>query len=257
MKRGRTGQPEALLRLYRGHLHRLFHLFLISDAIALLASGVGWAGERPQTITTSFGQSMTARQQLSYSVAPPTKRRDDAVSDAGSRRSGYIDHRLYSPGRVPQNCIVPGDLRKRSLCSADPLYDAIGANNLAAVRKYARDAAGEYKDVPYLCWAIAKHSSMEVLQILLDNGADVNVRYHPGSHPPQGETPIMGAATYGTPEAIRFLLRHGAKLQARNGIGLNLLLAYGADPNASNALGQTAFKAWGYADRCWAGSRSA
>jgi ankyrin repeat protein len=128
-------------------------------------------------------------------------------------------------------------LRAKSACTSDPLYDAIKAHDIAAVRQNAKRAAGKYLDAPYLCKAIFERCPAEILQVLVDHGADVNLRYYDVEHEAQGKTPLMDAAGHGNSEAIRFLLKHGANLQARNQKGMTALMyAAGAWHNESKKV---------------------
>jgi len=63
----------------------------------------------------------------------------------------------------------------------------------------------------------ASQARLEVIQLLLDHSAYID------AESPNGTTPLMMAAQYGTPEAVK------------------LLLEAGADPSLKNALGLTAF----------------
>ena len=63
----------------------------------------------------------------------------------------------------------------------------------------------------------ASQTRLDVIQLLLDNNAYID------AESPNGTTPLMMAAQYGTPEAVK------------------LLLEAGADPTLKNALGLTAF----------------
>ena len=51
---------------------------------------------------------------------------------------------------------------------------------------------------------------MPMLELLLEHHADLN------APSPNGTTPLMMAAGYGSPEAVRYLLSRGANAQLRN-----------------------------------------
>ncbi len=92
---------------------------------------------------------------------------------------------------------------------------------------------------------------------LLGQGADAETRFT-GIDTAKGSTPLMWAANWGFPEMVRFLLKHGASIEARDDEGLTalmyaasakdrgntevleILLAAGADTKAATAGGETA-----------------
>jgi uncharacterized protein len=106
----------------------------------------------------------------------------------------------------------------------------------------------EYEGASLLGHAAAI-SSLEVIQVLLKHGAEVN-SYDSRS----GTTPLM-AATHREVEVVQALLDAGAEVNARNAYGctaliyaarvgspevVELLLQAGADPRAITHLGETA-----------------
>ncbi|MEX0677784.1 MAG: ankyrin repeat domain-containing protein [Pirellulales bacterium] len=91
-----------------------------------------------------------------------------------------------------------------------------------------------------------RRGDQALLESHLREGAPVNVRTSDGT------TPLLLAALYGTPEAVRSLLDHGADPNAVNKNGasalvfaagdsekVRLLIDHGADVNARSALGNT------------------
>lgn len=96
----------------------------------------------------------------------------------------------------------------------------------------------------------ARSRKTDLVQFLLDSGADVNSR-----DPQQGWTPLLSAVNSGSLENTRLLLRKGADANARDNSGqaalwyaailgntgfIALLLEHGADVNARNNAGRTA-----------------
>src|SRR4029077_864280 len=53
---------------------------------------------------------------------------------------------------------------------------------------------------------------LRFIELLLDHGADVNFRYPTGS----GNTPLMGAAIWGSKEIVELLLSRGADVSLKN-----------------------------------------
>jgi ankyrin repeat protein len=96
----------------------------------------------------------------------------------------------------------------------------------------------------------ARSQKTDLVQFLLDSGADVNSR-----DPGQGLTPLLSAVSSGSFENARLLLRKGADANARDNSGrtalwdaaisentglITLLMEYGADVNTRDNAGRTA-----------------
>lgn len=56
----------------------------------------------------------------------------------------------------------------------------------------------------------SKHNNINIIKLLLDNGANINAINH------WKTTPLMYAYVYGHLEVIRFLLKHGANMNMIN-----------------------------------------
>lgn len=93
---------------------------------------------------------------------------------------------------------------------------------------------------------------LDIVDLLLKNGADVNARERDSR-----ETALMEASDAGHSDIVALLLKNGADVHIRNGNGqtalhlaikedhrkiLPLLLAAGADPYAQNGRGETGFE---------------
>jgi palmitoyltransferase len=82
---------------------------------------------------------------------------------------------------------------------------------------------GESLETP-LHHALAGGADIEVLRLLIDSGADVNLKTSPGvysynfygSTPTRGETPLHRAAAFAPIESVRLLLEAGADRAARD-----------------------------------------
>ena len=98
-----------------------------------------------------------------------------------------------------------------------PLMMAALKGHLELVRKLiARDA-----DVNKPGWAplhyAATNGHVKVMELLLEHHAFIDAQS------PNGTTPLMMAAHYGSPEAVKLLLEAGADTQMRNELGLSAI----------------------------------
>jgi ankyrin repeat protein len=109
-----------------------------------------------------------------------------------------------------------------------------------------------------LLWFAAIRGNIEMAELLLSYGADVNAAgggVAEGSPiPPQGIRPLHGAAEHGHVSMIHLLMKHGADVNSKGRFGLTplhqaaykgrqeaaeVLLAYGADINTRTRDGET------------------
>lgn len=75
------------------------------------------------------------------------------------------------------------------------------------------------------------HGHLEVMRLLLDRHAYID------AESPNGTTPLMMAAHYGTPAAVKLLLEAGADPMLRNSLGLSAIdFAHGANRKESAEL---------------------
>ena len=63
----------------------------------------------------------------------------------------------------------------------------------------------------------ATAGNVPIIELLLDNSAYID------AESPNGSTPLMMAAMYGTPEAVKVLIQAGADLNVKNQLGLSAL----------------------------------
>src|SRR5262245_29674340 len=96
-------------------------------------------------------------------------------------------------------------------------------------------------------YAALRADDLSHLETLLKQGANPNLADE------RGLTPLMYAATVGSPAGMRILIEKGADVNAKNAFGstalmwsatdiqkTRLLLEHGADPNLSSKAGRTA-----------------
>jgi ankyrin repeat protein len=63
----------------------------------------------------------------------------------------------------------------------------------------------------------ATAGNVPIIELLLDNSAYID------AESPNGSTPLMMAAMYGTPESVKVLIQAGADLNVKNQLGLTAL----------------------------------
>ncbi len=139
---------------------------------------------------------------------------------------------------------VPGEL---------PMRDAIVAGDVAAVAALLDAGADPTSDwgagVTAVHWAAAR-DHREIVALLVENGANVNVRTD------AGQTPLLLASTSASYDTVTWLLAHGADptissyalptqnalhdaAAAGNADAVRALLDFGVDPNVRDANGST------------------
>ena len=136
--------------------------------------------------------------------------------------------------------------REDGLCYTATLEG--NAANVAAYLKRGADIARLTRSS--LLTDVAKRGHIEVLRVLLDEGADVNYAW-----PDTGITPLMEAARHGRLDTMRFLLQRGASIgktpderfrtmawavRSDNADIVNLLIDEGVEPDACSPDGHSA-----------------
>jgi ankyrin repeat protein len=132
---------------------------------------------------------------------------------------------------------------------ADPIHDAARTGDLAGVQaELDKGVEVDVKDIhvrPPLHHAVV-WGGKEVVELLIDNGADVNAKVDVF-----GNTPLHLAASGGHEEIVELLIANGPDVNVKNKNGTTplhnavtkeiaeLLIANGADVNAKDTWGQT------------------
>ena len=101
--------------------------------------------------------------------------------------------------------------------SSKDLWTAARTGDLQAIKHYIKtggdiNALDKTFQVSAMSWS-ALHGQTEVVQLLIENGAEVNIRSGDGT------TPLHSAAFLGRTDVVKFLLDNGADVKARNNDG--------------------------------------
>ena len=115
------------------------------------------------------------------------------------------------------------------------LWHAARTGDLRAVKRYIAEGADvnapdESLSISPLAWS-ASYGQTEAARLLIQNGADVNIKDDKGS------TPLHGAAVFGRAGVARLLVENGADLQVRNGDGGTPADALYLDWKTTNFIG--------------------
>ena len=141
------------------------------------------------------------------------------------------------------------------------IHRAVENGNIKAVKQYLaagvdvniEDDSDRYKFTPLLI--AAQYNQMEIAKLLIDKGANVNVK------DADGDTPLKSAAYAGHKEIVELLIAYGADVNLKHSLPsdrtleadtplheatgenhkeiVELLIANGADVNARNDFGST------------------
>jgi uncharacterized protein len=84
------------------------------------------------------------------------------------------------------------------------------------------DPRGYGPGIPHYVTPDVEQKSIEALQVLVDAGVNVNQRTMAdrGQANPRGQTALFGAAFWGWNDVVKFLVQHGAKIDAADARGL-------------------------------------
>ena len=108
-------------------------------------------------------------------------------------------------------------MRRFAQLPEDGLWHAARTGDLRAMKRYIAEgtdinAPDDYSNLSPLAWS-ASHGQTEATRLLIESGADVNIKDDNGS------TPLHAAAAFGRVDVAKLLVEHGADLQVRNDDG--------------------------------------
>ena len=116
------------------------------------------------------------------------------------------------------------------LCAEGSLKQVVDAINGGA-NVNAKDNANNGRTP--LIYAAAFNPDPEVIEVLINAGADVNARIDEGWSPESGYTPLMAAAVESDPKVVRALINAGADVNSRNKVGWTPLILAAASENSN------------------------
>ncbi|MCY3550514.1 MAG: CotH kinase family protein [Candidatus Poribacteria bacterium] len=123
--------------------------------------------------------------------------------------------------RKPRPPFVMGpdgfDMKNFIQLPEEGLWHAARTGDLASMKRYIIEGADvnepdESLNISPLAWS-ASHGQTEATRLLIENGADVNLKDDNGS------TPLHGAVVFGRAGVAKLLVENGANLQVRNNDG--------------------------------------
>lgn len=139
-------------------------------------------------------------------------------------RSPEGDHALFLAVREPSPKVIAAllawsktDVEPRSAADESPLMMA----SIKGMVEVCRQLIARGADVNKPGWTplhyAASKGHTDIMTLLLDNYAYID------ASSPNGSTPLMMAALYGTPAAVKLLLEAGADPLIKNGLGLTAI----------------------------------
>ena len=134
------------------------------------------------------------------------------------------EHALFLAVREPSPKVIDAllawsktDVEPRTAADESPLMMASIKGMVAVSRKLIERGADVNKPGWTPLHYAATKGHTEIMTLLLDNYAYID------ASSPNGSTPLMMAAMYGTPAAVKLLLEAGADPLIKNGLGLTAI----------------------------------
>lgn len=206
MRAGLTRHGHTSSRFYGIWMKYLFHLIVFigySNAIA------GSYEDFFAAVQRDDGQTITALIRQGFDANVPDPKGEHALFAATRENATKAIAALLQWDKI--------DVEPRNKVDESPLMLASLGGNLQTVKLLIARGADVNKPGWTPLHYAATRGHLDVMRVLLDENAYIDAAS------PNGTTPLMMAAFYGTPSAVKLLLEAGADPMLKNQLGLTAI----------------------------------